>query len=214
MKLKDFEDGTFSVGKVVGVASARVESARTTPPERYTEQSLLEDMTSAAKFAKDEDDRRVLSSISGLGTSRTRAGIIANLIKRGFLQEQSASLSPTGRGRGRKVLVSTPEGRSIAANLPGLLTSVATTARWEAGFRMVEEGKATAEQMQIHLDRALGVIVEEAKRQKDARASQVAAAPVTAPSKGALAATDRPMQGRPVSPPMNFLPRAGRTDAK
>jgi len=78
MRVSDFQKGNYragqklGIGQVVGVASARVEGARTEPPERYTEQSLLEDMTSAHKFAPDANERAVLSEISGLGTSRTR----------------------------------------------------------------------------------------------------------------------------------------------
>lgn len=167
MRLKDFQDGTYrtgqsiGVGGVVGVVSARVDAARTEPPDRYTEQSLLDDMTSAHKFAADANERAVLSEISGLGTSRTRASIIGNLIDRGLLARQAAK----GRaGRKKEVLVSSPHAREIARKLPAQLTSVATTAKWELGFRMVEEGRATPEQMKAHLDRALVAIVEDAKR--------------------------------------------------
>ncbi|MDF2461818.1 MAG: topoisomerase [Ramlibacter sp.] len=161
MKADDFKNGTYQVGKVVGVVSARVEGQRTSPPDRYTEDSLLADMTSAHKFASDANERAVLSEISGLGTSRTRAAIIANLIGRGLLTLQSVA----GRGGKKKgVIVSSQEGRTIARYLPAALTSVATTAKWELGFRLVEQGKATPEQMQAHLDRTLVGIVEDAKK--------------------------------------------------
>lgn len=187
MKIRDFQDGTFSVGQVVGVVSARVEGGRTTPPERYSEQLLLEDMTSAHKFAADPNDRAVLSEISGLGTSRTRAAIISNLVDRELLVKQQVS----GRaGKKKAVIVSSPHARAIVKLLPPALTSVATTAKWELGFRLVEEGAATPQQMQAHLDRALAGIVDDARRHlgtgvgaqmQQVRGSATAAAPTASP---------------------------------
>lgn len=187
MKTDDFKNGTYQVGKVVGVVSARVEGQRTSPPDRYTEDSLLADMTSAHKFASDANERAVLSEISGLGTSRTRAAIIANLIGRGLLTLQSVA----GRGGKKKgVIVSSQEGRTIARYLPAALTSVATTAKWELGFRLVEQGKATPEQMQAHLDRTLVGIVEDAKKRGSGGVS-IAQKPAPGPANGANYSTHR-----------------------
>lgn len=162
MRTADFENGTYAVGKVVGVASARVESGRTTPPDRYTEATLLEDMTSAHKFASNDNDKSVLREISGLGTSRTRATVIAGLIERGMLAKQDMAAGRSGRKK--TVIVSAPHARQIVKMLPASLTSVATTARWELAFRLVQEGQATPAQMKAHLDRALVEIVQDAKR--------------------------------------------------
>lgn len=168
MRIRDFQNGTYCVGQVVGVVSARVEGARTSPPERYTEQLLLEDMTSAHKFATDSSERAVLSEISGLGTSRTRASIIGGLIERGLLEKKQVA----GRaGKKKTVIISSEHARRIARQLPATLTSVATTAKWELAFRMVEEGKATPQQMQAHMDRTLVAIVEDARRRGSAIAS-------------------------------------------
>lgn len=173
MKISDFQNGTYQVGQVVGVVSARVEGACTAPPARYTEEALLEDMTSAHKFASSDAERAVLSEISGLGTSRTRASIIAGLVERGLLIKQETK----GRGgKKRTVILSSAEGRMMARLLPSTLTSVATTAKWELGFRLVEQGQASPEQMQMHLDRALAAIVDDAKRRGAGGASPAAAA--------------------------------------
>lgn len=187
MKTDDFKNGTYQVGKVVGVVSARVEGQRTSPPERYTEHSLLEDMTSAHKFSPDASERAVLFEITGLGTSRTRPGIIKGLISRGLLLVESIS----GRGGKKKgVIVSSQEARMIAKCLPPSLTSVATTAKWELGFRLVEQGKATPQQMQAHLDRALVAIVDDAKR-RGKGGVPLAQKPGQSPSNGGNSPTRR-----------------------
>ena len=93
-------------------------------------------------------------------------------------------------GKKKGVIVSSQEGRTIARYLPAALTSVATTAKWELGFRLVEQGKATPEQMQAHLDRTLVGIVEDAKKRGSGGVS-IAQKPAPGPANGANSSTHR-----------------------
>lgn len=157
MKVSDFsEGGQYRVGRVIGAVSATYERCETEPPRRYTQSDLIDDMMAAYKFAKDEQERQVLRQIDGLGTSRTRESTITGLLQRGFLEEKRSR-------RGKSELAPTPLARSVVKHLPQMLTSVATTAKWELAFRLIEQGKAQPEQAQHYLRHTLEQIVQEAK---------------------------------------------------
>lgn len=157
MKTSDFaEGGPFRVGRVVGAVSATYEKCETEPPRRYTQSDLIDDMMAAHKFAGSEQERTVLRQIDGLGTSRTRESTITALLERGFLQERRSR-------RGKSELLPTDLARGIVQHLPGMLTSVGTTAKWELAFRLIEQGRAEPEQAQHYLRATLEEIVKEAK---------------------------------------------------
>ena len=151
------------VGKVVRAVSARCEEKFTSPPERYTEDSLVADMLNAHKFAKSEQERAVLKETEGLGTSRTREPTITNLIRRGMLVSKK-------KGK-RYEVTSSSSARSFVGMLPGALTEVGTTAKWEVAFKMVERGKATPEQIHAHLTASLNHLMSLAKQSKGKIAS-------------------------------------------
>jgi len=129
----------YQVGKIVKAVSAKVERAQTRPPPYYTEQSLLDDMCAAHKFAKTDEDRVVLRQIAGIGTARTRGGAIEGLIRRGFVDRKKA-------GKNHHLLI-TPQGRELLSCLPAEIKDVTLTAKWERALAMVAEGKASGQQL-------------------------------------------------------------------
>ena len=129
----------YSVGQPIFAVSARLETAKTKPPEHYTEASLMDDMLGAYKFAKSEDDRALLKQIAGIGTARTRGVIIEAFVKRGFLLRIK-------KGKSQQLQIS-PEGRALLAGLPDMIKDVAMTAKWERALVMVAEGKAKPAQL-------------------------------------------------------------------
>lgn len=155
LKISDFENGTYSVGKVIGAISATYEKGVTEPPVRYTQGTLIDDMMAAHKFATSDQERSVLKQISGLGTSRTREPTITGLLTRGFLDQK--------RSHKRMELIPTAHARTVIENMPAMLTSVAMTAKWEMAFRLIEEGRASSSDVEKHLDVALQAIVDDAK---------------------------------------------------
>lgn len=159
MKASDFQPGgAYQVGRVVGAVRATYEGRQTEPPRRYTQSDLLDEMIAAYKFAKSDQERAVLKQIDGLGTARTRENTITGLLGRGFLVEKKSA-----RERGRTELLPTQTARAIIANLPEMLTSVGTTAKWELAFRLIEQGKAQPEDAKRYLEQFLLQIVNEAK---------------------------------------------------
>ena len=129
----------YKVGQVLHAASARLERAQTKPPAYYTEQTLLDDMCSAHKFAKTEEDRAVLRQVAGIGTARTRGGIIEGLVRRGFIERKKV-------GKNHQLRI-TAEGRHLLSGLPAEMKDVALTAKWERALGMVAEGRASGAQL-------------------------------------------------------------------
>ena len=128
---------THAVGEVIGAVSARMEARTTMPPQRHTQDTLLDDMVNAHKFASSEHERQVLRATEGLGTSRTRVPIIEGLIRRGLLT--------TARTGERWQLCTTPTARELLRHVPRDMCNVAMTARWELALAGVRDGRFQAE---------------------------------------------------------------------
>lgn len=132
MAIKPEDMGTrYKVGAVVKAVACGYEEKHTEPPPRFTQNTLLDEMVAAHKYARNEQERALLREINGLGTARTRAATITSQLDRGFLEEKRM-------GRGKSVLVPTQVARIICDALPDFLTSVAITATWEFAFKRVE----------------------------------------------------------------------------
>lgn len=141
--------GRYAVGQVVGAASAGYGTSRTTPPDYFDLATLLDAMLSADRFATTEADRQVLRQVEGLGTSRTRQAIVDEMVRKGQLVVER-------KGK-RHIVRPTPFGMKLRDLLPGILSDVALTARWEVAFGMVERGEVDRERV---VDRTYGLIDE------------------------------------------------------
>lgn len=120
----------LSKGQILTAADAILREGATSPPKRYTEDSLLSAMEKAGaeEFAQIEDVER-----KGLGTPATRAGVIEKLVKGGFVE------------RKKKLLVPTQRGMELIGVLPEAVKSAKLTAEWEAALKEVEQGRRTPE---------------------------------------------------------------------
>jgi DNA topoisomerase-3 len=129
----------FAVGMPLSAASAALEAMTTRPPEHYTENTLMDDMLAAYKFASNDADRELLKSISGIGTSRTRGVIIKGFVDRRFLiRTKKAKLFQ---------LKISAEGRALLSGLPDEIKDVTLTAKWERALELVATGKVKPEQL-------------------------------------------------------------------
>jgi len=146
----------YRVGMIVNAASARVAGERTKPPSRYTQDSLIDDMINAHRFATTDVDRRILKDTEGLGTSRTRGPIVTNVIKRGLLISRK-------KGKSNEI-TSSENARRIFSAVPKALTDPVMTAKWEHALAMVEKGEATYEQVVGHLRGFVGNLIAAAKK--------------------------------------------------
>ena len=112
--------------------TASVREGKTTPPERYSEDTLLSAMENAGNENPPKDAER-----RGLGTSATRAAIIEKLLKSGLAERRAF--------RRRICLVPTDKGISLITVLPEAIQSPALTAAWEQKLREVEQGALDGE---------------------------------------------------------------------
>ena len=81
---------TLNIGDTFNNSEAQLKEYKTSPPKHYTEDTLLSAMENAVKT--DNSERQ------GLGTPATRAGIIENLVTRGFVERKGKSLIPSDKG--------------------------------------------------------------------------------------------------------------------
>lgn len=148
----------YKVGQVINAVSASYKTTYTTPPSRYDMASILDTMLSADRFAKTDEDRKILREVKGLGTARTRQTIVDGLMKKGLLQSERKGkrheLKPCGIAN------------QLRNSLPPILCDVTMTAKWEMAFSMIERGEVDWRQV---VDRTYGFvtqIVNQAKGQK------------------------------------------------
>ncbi len=110
----------------------------TSPPRRFTEDSLLSVMERAgAEDMGDEVERK------GLGTPATRADIIEKLVKDGFVKREKTERSSVCR------LIPTEDGVKLIAVLPDVVKSPYLTAEWENTLTLVAKGEYS---MQAFMD--------------------------------------------------------------
>ena len=108
-------------------AKAAVREGFSQPPKHFTEDLLLSAMENAGAEEMPDDAER-----KGLGTPATRAGIIENLVKSGFLERKDKTLLPTIKGV------------NLIKVLPESVKSPMLTAEWENHLKRVERGEMSA----------------------------------------------------------------------
>lgn len=153
------------VGGIARAASARIEVSESVPPAFYNEATLLEDMLNAHRHAESEADETVLRATNGIGTARTRSEGIVDLIRNNSL------IRTAGAGRTLPALSLSDAGRALVRALPAELKSVGLTAKWELLLRRVERGQVPASEFKRRNEIFVGLVVKEAKRQKELQES-------------------------------------------
>ncbi len=118
---------TLKEGDEVTVINIRVKKSNTTPPERYTDATLLSAMEHAGRFVDDAALKANLSS--GLGTPATRADIIEKLVQNRYVDREGKYFVPTAKGR------------EVVRLAPELLRSPSLTGVWEGRLERISKGK-------------------------------------------------------------------------
>jgi DNA topoisomerase-3 len=153
---------TYSVGQVVKAVSADLEQGKTSPPPRYTQDTLITDMENAWKFGKTPDERAMLKQTEGIGTARTREPTLANLLRRELILTRKV-------GKMHEIK-SSDLGRGMIGRLPAWLTDVGTTAKWETLLGAIEKGDADPQAVLDSQIAYVNQIVERAKGQMPQKA--------------------------------------------
>lgn len=114
-------------GDSIHLKKLDVESKATTPPLRFTNDTLVSAMETAGKKLTDEELEKVLMECSGLGTVATRADIVLNLFEYNYVRKD------------KNYIVPTLEGMELIDVLGDIMvTSPELTARFEMFLRKVE----------------------------------------------------------------------------
>lgn len=116
-----------NVGNVLEIKEKEIKEKYTEPPKHFTENTLLKAMEIAGNDAL---GKGVEVERKGLGTPATRAGIIENLIFKGFIE------------RDKKNLIATNKGISLVTIVSDTFKSAETTAEWEMKLSDIANGKA------------------------------------------------------------------------
>ena len=130
-KSKKSEDAVLpdvSIGDVLSIENKEIKEKFTQPPKHFTEDTLLKSMEIAGNEALEKDAE---VERKGLGTPATRAGIIENLIYKGFVE------------RDKKNLIATHKGISLVTIVADTFKSAETTAKWEMELSDIAQGKSS-----------------------------------------------------------------------
>ena len=144
-------------GETVTAKDSKVDQRKTKPPSRFTSATLVQAMKEIHKYVKDEELKKQLKDMSGIGTEATRATIIEDLIhnkKNPFLKEEGK----------KKILIPTESAYALVDALPDSLLYPDATAQWEERLAKMSEGK---EAIDVFLDdqtRFVVQLIEEVKQ--------------------------------------------------
>ncbi len=119
----------MSEGDAITCKQAVRRDAKTKPPARFTEGTLITAMVNIHRFVTDPQHKKMLREGDGIGTEATRASIISELKRRNYLEAKG------------KQIISTTLGRSMIEALPEVVKSPVLTALYERMLQSVESGK-------------------------------------------------------------------------
>lgn len=137
--LSRIKDGQYS-GTII---KNDIKEIETKPLARYTQASLIEDMTRISKYVDDPEIKEILKrkdkdkegENGSIGTSATRASIIQNLIKRGYIKEEKYKV------------ISTELGREYYKILPDEWKRADLTAKWWIIQEEIRDGKSEQDKL-------------------------------------------------------------------
>lgn len=130
----DLPKGTYPIE----LKESEIMEKETNPPKRYTQATLIKDMTSIAKYVQDKEIKEILKKKDkdkkgengSIGTSATRSQIVETLLKRQYVEMQG------------KNIVSTQLGKEFYHILPDEIKKPDLTAKWWVIQEDIKEGKA------------------------------------------------------------------------
>jgi DNA topoisomerase-3 len=109
--------------------SIKLTTAKTKPPARHTEATLLSAMEHPGKLIDDQLLREVMDQSHGLGTPATRAEIIEKLFNSFYMNRQGKEIIPTSKGI------------QLISLVPPELKSPELTAKWEQQLTEISKSR-------------------------------------------------------------------------
>ncbi|MBE6871690.1 MAG: DNA topoisomerase III [Ruminococcaceae bacterium] len=138
-------------GDKLAVRGAKLHSAQTKPPARYTEATLLSAMENPSGQVSDAELAKILRETAGLGTPATRADIIEKLFSSFYVERRG------------KEIVATSKGVQLISLVPEQLRSALLTAQWEKQLELISRGKMKDEAFVADMRKYATKLVAEVK---------------------------------------------------
>lgn len=141
---EDTELPDVNIGDTLSIENKEIREKFTQPPKPFTEDTLLKSMEIAGNDAL---EKGVEVERKGLGTPATRAGIIENLIFKGFVE------------RDKKNLIATHKGISLVTIVADNFKSAETTAKWEMELSNIAQGKSSKKKFLDAIENEIKAVV-------------------------------------------------------
>ncbi|HFE0731231.1 TPA: DNA topoisomerase 3 [Streptococcus agalactiae] len=132
------------IGYSLDIKDKEIKEKYTQPAKHFTEDLLLKAMELAGNDAL---EKGVEVERKGLGTPATRAGIIENLIFKGFIE------------RDKKNLIATHKGISLVTIVADTFKSAETTAKWEMELSDIAQGKSSKKEFLEAIENEINEVV-------------------------------------------------------
>lgn len=134
------------------VQNLTAKEKKTKPRPSFTEDTLLHAMETAGKDIADVELKDAMKG-SGLGTPATRAGIIENIIKTGYVRREGKKLLPTQMAY------------TFMDLLPDCIKEAELTASWEKQLAEIQNGSLSADVFMQRITEFLKTFVADTKAQ-------------------------------------------------
>lgn len=144
----------ISISDSVICSSVDVDDKKTTPPELYTDGTLMQAMQNISRRIKDPKLKNALKD-QGIGTVATRPNMIDKIERSQFIQYSNKKLDITKKG------ITTIE--LLRKTKVQTLTSPEYTALWELQLEQIEKGTINARDFKEKTEQFATMIVNEAK---------------------------------------------------
>ena len=133
-KSTDVEIPKLKEGDTLTVDKYEADEKTTTPPARLTQATLIDAMENIAKYIEDKEIKKIMKEVKGIGMPSSRAKIIEDLLKSGYMESKGKS----------KALYITSVGKKYIENIIDFsICSPELTAEWEAKMQHIKEGSTS-----------------------------------------------------------------------
>ena len=136
------------IGEPAGLRELTQVEKKTTPPERFTEGSLIDVMANVQRYTDDPKFKEILKDTSGIGTEATRTEILRKLYLNNYIEKKG------------KAVYSTMKGRDLISILPSEIKSVETTALWEEKLSQIVSEEYSKEEFLAEQEKFLAELTE------------------------------------------------------
>ena len=130
-KPKELALPAVSEGEILDIAQKGLKEVVSRPPKRLTQATLIAAMENIQKYMKKGELRDAMKEAKGIGQPSSRAAIISDLIKTGYMEEKKGGLYITSQGK------------TYIENLKGCsLLDPELSAEWEVKMKKIRNREA------------------------------------------------------------------------